>query len=195
MTLPLGGLSTPAPPTPTGLEVVNTYSTHLKLKWDSSTDHEFHKGFEVYRSDDNFATETLIKSPSKLTELTDRNLGVGTWYYKVLDVDIFGAKSAASDTVSLEIKQLIPFTETFTVTTSTVKDLNTLLGRNAIEGSIINDGLETVTVELSYDGITYPKSFDMARFDSFNITDRKDRISIDSIRFNSTNAKITLVAT
>ena len=194
MSVPLTGMSTPAPPTPSGLEVVNTYGTHLRLKWDPSTDGDFHKRFDVYRSDDYFSTETKIKQ-TKLTELIDRNLGVGTWYYRVVDVDQFDEESVASSIVSHEIKQLIPFTETFTVTASIVKDLNALLGRNAIEGSIINDGLESVTVELSYDGSTYPKSFVMARFDSFNITDRRDRISIDSIRFNSTNAKITLVAT
>lgn len=193
MSIPLEGYSTPAPPTPTGLEVVNIYSTHLRLKWDPSTDNEFHKRFDVYRSDDNFATETKIKS-TKLTEHTDRNLGVDTWYYRIVDVDKFDEESAASDIVSFEIKQLIPFTETFTVTEATVKDLNALLGRNAIEGSILNNGPETLTVEMSYDGSTYPKSFEMKSYASMKFNDGANRIAIDSIRFTSTDSDVTVVA-
>jgi len=193
MTVPLSGFATPAPPTPSGLELVNTYSTHLRLKWDSSTDHEFHKRFDVYRSDDNFTTERLIKS-TKLTEMVDRNLGVGTWYYRVVDVDKFDAESIASDIVSHEIKQLIPFTETFDVTIAIVKDLNALLGRNASEGSILNNGPETLTVEFSYDGTTYPKAFDMNAYASMKFSDQANRIAIDSIRFTSTDSNITVMA-
>ena len=195
MTLPLAGMGTPAPPTPSGVEIINTYGTNLQLKWDSSTDYDFHRKFEVYRSDDNFATETLIKSPHTLSQHIDKNLSVGTWYYRIVDVDIFDLSSDPSDIVSYEIKELIPFTETFTVTAAIVKDLNALLGRNAIEGSILNNGPETVTVELSYDGSTYPKSFDMSAYATMKFNDvGANRIAIDSIRFTSTDSDVTVVA-
>jgi hypothetical protein len=163
--------------------------------WDPSVDY-YHRVYRVYRSDDDFVTETIVKT-TKINQFEDRNLPIGTWYYRVIDVDKFDIESDASSIVSYEITELLPFTGTFDVTTGTgvvTQDINDSLGRNVIEGTISNEGPETVTVELSYDGSTFPKSFEMSRFDVFNIADRKDRISIDSMRFTSTDSKITLVA-
>lgn len=192
MSVPLSGYATPVPATPSGLVVTYSHATHLKLKWDPSTD-TYHKRYDVYRSDDNFTTETLIKSP-RLTEMLDRHLEVGTWYYRIVDVDIFDLQSEASAIVSFEITEQLPFTETFSVATPTVKDINTALGRNANTGTILNDGPATCAVELSYDGSTYPRSFTLNAYASTNLEDVANRIAIDSIRFTSTGATVTVVA-
>lgn len=195
MTQPLKGLGTPPAVAPSNLTISRLSGTSLKLMWDPSIDY-YHRVYRVYRSNDNFATETIVKT-TKINQFEDRNLPIDTWYYRVIDVDKFDIKSDASSIISYEITELLPFTDTFDVTTGTgviTQDINDSLGRNVIEGTISNEGPETVTVELSYDGSTFPKSFEMARFDVFNIADRKDRISIDSMRFTSTDSKITLVA-
>lgn len=189
MSLPLGGLTTPAPPTPTGLTVVNTHGTHLQLKWDQSGDEErYHKSFEVYRSDDDFATETLVKSPTKLTEMTDRNMEIGTWYYRVVDVDIYGLKSDPCASVAFEIKKLIPFEDTFAITTAgipVVKDIEGTIGHKAVEGTIICLGAGKIQVEFSYDGVAYDTLMWLRQEDYHNISSKKDQLKVSKIRFDT----------
>lgn len=197
MTTPLSGMSIEKPPAPSNPIITRESGTSLRISWDPSTD-DYHKTYIVYRSLDNFTTETIVKNKATSTSFTDKDLDIDTWYYRVADIDIYEVESDPSDTVSYEIKELLPFTDTFVVTTGTgvvTKDINDPLGRNATSGTVINNGPEIVTVELSYDGTNFPKTFNMMKYDVFNLTERKNRIAIDSMRFTSTDASITAVVT
>ena len=86
MSVPLAGYTTPAAAPITGLTVTRSSGTNVKLLWNVSTD-AFHKRYKVYRSTDNFTTETLIKT-SILTEHRDTELGTGTFYYRILTLPL-----------------------------------------------------------------------------------------------------------
>lgn len=195
--MPLKGLSIAKPAAPSNPVLTRGSEMSLKFAWEQSTDY-YHKIYKVYRSTDDFvADETLIKITTGLS-YTDHDLAVDTWYYRVTDVDIHGVESDPSATTNYEMKEPLPFTDTFLVTTGTgviTKDINTSLGRNATSGTVVNNGPETVTVELSYNGTTFPVTFDMIQFDLFDLTERKSRIAIDSLRFTSTDASLTAVLT
>jgi len=193
MVTPLKGYATPPPPTPTGLRVEWLRGRNLRVSWDPSNDQpEFHKAFKLYRSTD--GNSWTLVSQTRKTEYIDRYLTPGTYYYKVTDLDKFETESDPAGPVSIEIKELLPYADTITVNATTTIDFYTALGRRVTQGSISNQGPQPVTVELSYDGTSWPESFTMQRFDVFNLQDRKDRLELHSIRFTSTDSEITIIA-
>lgn len=178
----------------TGLKLVRTYGTNLKISWDPSTD-DYHKKYRVYRSDDNFATEgTLIVTTSK-TEYIDKDAGMGTWYYMVLDLDTWNQESADSAVVTTTVGALLPFIASETIATATTYDFMSLIDRLAMAGSIENKGPENLTVELSYDGTTYPRSMIMEPYDIIHLEDAKNRIAIYKLKLTSTNSDVSMVIT
>ena len=198
MSVPLAGYTTPAAAAITGLTVTRSSGTNVKLLWNVSTD-AFHKRYKVYRSTDNFTTETLIKT-SKLTEHRDTELGTGTFYYRIVDIDTFDGESPASDIVSIVIGDLVPFKDTFDIPnagTPVVKDINAALGRNATEGTIICLGTGKIQVEFSYDGTTYDTPMWLRQEDYYNISSKKNYMSLAKIRFdtdvNGTDVSISVI--
>lgn len=195
--MPLEGMSIEKPAAPLNLIITRKTGTSLRISWDPSVD-DYHNTYKIYRSTDNFvADETLIKTTTAISH-SDLDLAVGTWYYRISDMDIHEIESDPSTTISYIMKALLPFTDTFAATTGTgivTKDINDSLGRNATSGTVLNNGPAVVTVELSYDGITFPESFDMLQYDLFDLVGQDNKISIDSIKFTSTDASITIGVT
>jgi len=186
MSQPLVGLSTPLPDAPSDLTITRLSGTTLKMTWDPSTD-DFHKYYKVYRSDDDFTTEILIITTAK-NEFTDRDLPVDTWYYQVTDYDLFGVESARSSTKSYEIKALNPYKGTFDIPTAgtpVVKDIETALGRKAVEGTIICLGAGKLQVEFSYDGTNYDTPMWLRQEDYYNISSKRDQLQVSKIRFDT----------
>ena len=178
----------------TGVKLVRTYGTNLKISWNPSLD-EYHKKYRVYRSDDNFATDgTLLVTTSK-TDFTDKDAGTGTWYYMVKDVDSFDIESDDSAVVTTTVGALLPFVASLNITSATVINFMTQIERLAMEGSVENKGPEDLLVELSYDGTTYPKNITLEPYDIMHLDDAKNRIAIHSIRLTSTDSNISMVVT
>lgn len=186
MTQPLKGLGTPPAAAPFNLSISRLSGTSLKLMWDPSVDY-YHRVYRVYRSDDDFVTETIVKTTA-INEFTDRDLPIGTWYYRVIDVDKFDIESDASSTSSYEIKELIPFKDTFDIPTAgvpVVKDIEDALGRKAVEGTIICLGTGKLQVEFSADGTNYDTAMWLRQEDYYNISSKKDHIKVSKIRFDT----------
>ena len=186
MTQPLKGLGTPPAAAPSNLSISRLSGTSLKLMWDPSVDY-YHRVYRVYRSDDNFVTETIVKTTS-INEFTDRDLPIGTWYYRVIDVDKFDIESDASSISSYEIKELVPFKDTFDIPTAgvpVVKDIETSLGRKAVEGTIICLGSGKLQVEFSADGTNYDTPMWLRQEDYYNISSKKNHIKVSKIRFDT----------
>lgn len=178
----------------TGLKLTRTYGTNLKVSWDPSVD-DYHKKYKVYRSDDAFVTEgTLIVTTTK-TDYTDKDAGTGTWSYTVTDVDQWGIESDQATAVTATVGALLPFIASVNVTSATAYDFMSLIERLAMAGSIENKGPENLTVELSYDGSTYPRSMIMEAYDIIHLEDAKNRIAIYKLRLTSTNSDVSMVVT
>ena len=186
MTQPLHGLATPPAAAPSNLSISRLSGTSLKLMWDPSVDY-YHRVYRVYRSDDDFVTETIVKTTT-VNQFTDRDLPIGTWYYRVIDVDKFDIESDASSIPSYEIKKLIPFEDTFDIPsagTPVVKDIESALGRKAVEGTIICLGPGKLQVEFSYDGTDYDTLMWLRQEDYHNISSKKDQLKVSKIRFDT----------
>lgn len=186
MTQPLKGLGTPPALAPSNLTISRLSGTSLKLMWDPSIDY-YHRVYRVYRSDDNFATETIVKTTA-INEFTDRDLPIGMWYYRIIDVDKFDIESDASSIPSYEIKKLIPFEDTFDIPTAgvpVIKDLEGALGRKAVEGTIICLGAGKIQVEFSYDGTNYDTSMWLRQEDYHKVSSKKDQLEVSKIRFDT----------
>lgn len=198
MTQPLKGLGTPPAVAPSNLTISRLSGTTLKLMWDPSVDY-YHRVYRVYRSDDNFATETIVKTTA-INEFTDRDLPIDTWYYRIIDVDKFDIESDVSSISSYEIKELVPFKDTFDIPTAgvpVVKDIEDALGRKAVEGTIICLGSGKIQVEFSADGTNYDTPMWLRQEDYYNISSKRDHIKVSKIRFdtdvNGTEVTISVI--
>lgn len=183
----------PGPAPVTGVTVTRLYGTNIRVSWNPSMD-EYHKRYKVFRSEDNFETETLLITTTK-TEYKDSSLMEGSYQYRIVDVDIHGMESQPSAPATLTIGELLPFMTTEDVTGSITFDMYTELGRKAISGTVENKGPNPATVELSYDGIMFPRAIQLEPYDIVSLYDSKDRIAIHSIRITSLNATVSVVAT
>lgn len=195
--MPLNGIQIAKPDAPSNPKIVRGSGTDLKISWDPSTDH-YHKKYKLHRSNDNFVLDDVLIKTTSSEHFTDGNLCIGEWYYNIKDVDINGNESERSVTASYIIKELLPFTGTFVVTTGTgivTKNINTVLGRNATSGTVLNEGDEIVSVELSYDGITYVDKFNLRRYEILELAERRSRIAVHSMKFTSVDTAVTMVVT
>lgn len=188
----VGNIMSTAADAPAGLSLTHSYGTNIEIAWNPSTD-EYHKKYKLYYSDDNFTSETLLVTTTK-TNYTHRNLSEGTHYYRVTDIDIYNMESDPSDIESLDIGELLPYASTTSVSGTSTIDLVSELGRKAISGTIENKGPDTVTIELSYDGTTFPQSIDLEVYDVLSLEDTKNRIAIDTIKLTADDAEVSLIA-
>lgn len=194
MSIPVSAFTMAGGAAITGLKLTRTYGTNLKISWDPSTD-EYHKKYRVYRSDDAFVTEgTLIVTTTK-TDYTDKDAGTGTWSYMVNDLDKWDIESDDSSVVTATVGALLPFIASQNITSATTYDFMSLIDRLAMAGSIENKGPANLTVELSYDGTTYPRSMIMEPYDIIHLEDAKNRIAISKLRLTSTDSDISMVVT
>lgn len=176
----------------TGVKLVRTYGTNVKIYWNPSTD-DYHKKYRVYRSSDGFSTDTTLIVTTTKTDYTDKDAGSGSWSYMVRDLDEFGVESDDSDVVTLTMGALLPFLSSENITTATTYDFTSLIDRYASTGTIENKGPNTLLVELSYDGTTFPKSLSLDPYYILTLEDSKDRIAIHSIRVTSTDSDVSMV--
>ena len=194
MTIPVSAYNLAGGAAITGLKLTRTYGTNLKISWDPSTD-DYHKKYRVYRSDDAFVTEgTLIVTTTK-TDYTDKDAGIGTWSYMVRDLDKWDIESDDSAVVTATVGALLPFIASENITSATTYDFMDLIDRLAMAGSIENKGPEILTLELSYDGTTYPRTMQLEAYDIVHLEDAKNRIAISKMRLTSTNSDVSMVVT
>jgi len=75
-----------------------------------------------------------------------------------------------------------------------VADVETTLGRKAIEGSIICLGPGKAQLEFSYDGTTYDNPMWLRPEDYYQISSKKDFMEVSKVRIDSDkdNTQVTL---
>jgi len=183
------------PVAPTNLAIDRATGRAVTLIWDKIDDENL-DGYKVYRSDDGGSTYKLIEI-SEDTEYVDKNLTPGTWHYKITAKDKFKQESDDSNVVSYVINDLLPYKDTVTVSTAgtpVVADVETTLGRKAIEGSIICLGPGKAQLEFSYDGTTYDNPMWLRPEDYYQISSKKDFMEVSKVRIDSDkdNTQVTL---
>jgi len=81
-----------------------------------------------------------------------------------------------------------------TAGTPVVADVETTLGRKAIEGSIICLGPGKAQLEFSYDGTNYDNPMWLRPEDYYEISSKKDFMEVSKVRLDSDmdNTKVTI---
>ncbi len=108
------------PSTPASVSA-STSAGDVRLSWQASTDDNGVTGYEVHRSATSGFTptsSTLLRTVST-TSTVDTAVGVGTWYYRVIALDVAGNHSAPSAEVSATVTDTVAPSVPSGVTAST----------------------------------------------------------------------------